>query len=47
VDDEMRRRAQAADHERDFADIKLDLRVLKWMVAATWAAALAALVFLH
>jgi hypothetical protein len=38
-----------AAYEREFAEIKGDLRVLKWAQAATFAAVLAVLlkVFLH
>jgi hypothetical protein len=40
---------ELAGYEREFADIKGDLRVLKWAQAATFAAVLAVLlkVFLH
>ena len=38
-----------AGYEREFADIKADLRLLKWSQAATFAAVLAILLklFLH
>jgi hypothetical protein len=40
---------ELAGYEREFADIKADLRVLKWSQAATFAAVLAVLLklFLH
>jgi hypothetical protein len=34
---------ELAGYEREFADIKADLRVLKWSQAATFAAVLAVL----
>lgn len=40
---------ELAGYEREFADIKTDLRVLKWSQAATFAAVLAVLLrlFIH
>jgi hypothetical protein len=40
---------ELAGYERDFSDIKSDLRVLKWAQAATFAAVLAVLLklFVH